>query len=157
MLKPFSQIAYEGTWNYIQGNRPIIQMNKWLNILKYNPIPSLLESNNPAILSFAQRDLLEETVLIEDLWQLPDPQKILKGSARVLARIHIPVLVYWFDLCSRQHFSFRIFKNRASNWKSIRIVYQKPAQEWIVGVKNIEGSKQRRSPVMVSFSDMQDA
>ena len=55
-------------------------MNKWLNVLKYNPIPSLLGSNNTAILLHAQRDLLEKNVLIEDLWHLPEPQKILRGQ-----------------------------------------------------------------------------
>ena len=41
-------------------------------------MPPLLESNNRAILSFLQRDLLEKAVLVDDLWQLPEPQRILK-------------------------------------------------------------------------------
>ncbi len=53
-------------------------MNKWLNDLKYNPIPPLLESNNTAILSFVQRDILEKDVLVNDLWQLSEPQRIVK-------------------------------------------------------------------------------
>ena len=53
-------------------------MNKWLNELKYDPIHPLLESNNRAIFLSAQRDLLDKTVSVEDLWQSPEPQRILR-------------------------------------------------------------------------------
>ncbi len=53
-------------------------MNKWLNELKCNPIYPLLESNNRAILLSVQRDLLDKTVPVEDLWQSPEPQRILR-------------------------------------------------------------------------------
>lgn len=46
--------------------------------LKYNPIPILLKSNNKAIETFVIRDLLEEKVLVKELWQLPEPKKLLK-------------------------------------------------------------------------------
>lgn len=55
-------------------------MNKWLNDFKYNPIPPLLESKNRAIISFVHRDLLEKNVLVNDLWQLSEPQRILGGQ-----------------------------------------------------------------------------
>ncbi len=53
-------------------------MEKWLHNLNYNPIASLLKTNNEAILSFVRRDLLDEAVLTENLWLLPEPQKILR-------------------------------------------------------------------------------
>lgn len=53
-------------------------MEKWLQDLKYNPIAPLLKSGNKAIIAFVRRDLLEEKIEIENLWQLPEPQKILK-------------------------------------------------------------------------------
>ena len=53
-------------------------MKKWLNNLNYNPITSLLKCNNEAILIFVRRDLLGETISVENLWLLPEPQKILK-------------------------------------------------------------------------------
>ena len=48
------------------------------NGLKYKLLPALLESNNEAIKTFVVRDLLEEKVSMEELWQLPEPKKILK-------------------------------------------------------------------------------
>ncbi len=53
-------------------------MNKWLNKLKYNPIEPLLESDNRAILLSVQRDLLDKTVPVEDLWHQSEPQRILR-------------------------------------------------------------------------------
>ncbi len=51
-------------------------MNKWLNELKCDPIYPLLESNDRAISLSVQRDLLDRTVSVEDLWQ--SPQRILR-------------------------------------------------------------------------------
>lgn len=53
-------------------------MDKWLGNLKYNPITPLLECRNVAVLTFVRRDLLDKAVSVEDLWQLAEPQKILK-------------------------------------------------------------------------------
>lgn len=53
-------------------------MKNWLDNLKYNPISPLLECNNEAILTFVRLDLLDKTVSVEDLWQLAEPQKILR-------------------------------------------------------------------------------
>ena len=53
-------------------------MNKWLNELNYDPIPPLLESGNEAIISSTNRHLAENTVSVEDLWQLPESQRILR-------------------------------------------------------------------------------
>jgi Squalene-hopene cyclase C-terminal domain len=53
-------------------------MDIWLRNLKYNPITPLLECGNVAILTFVRRDFLDKTVSVEDLWQLAEPQKILK-------------------------------------------------------------------------------
>ncbi len=43
------------------------QLVKWLNQLNYDPVPSLLESGNDAITLFAQQDLLDNTISVEDL------------------------------------------------------------------------------------------
>lgn len=53
-------------------------MNKWLNNLNYNPITSLHKSDNESILSFVRRDLLDQAVSTDDLWQSAGPQKILR-------------------------------------------------------------------------------
>ncbi len=49
--------------------------------MKYNAVPALLKSNERAIKAFVQRDLLGEKVSIEELWTLPEPQRILKRQA----------------------------------------------------------------------------
>ena len=54
-------------------------MEIWRQKLNYDPVPSLLASNNPVITYFVRRDLLEEQVdSIQTIWQLPVIQKILK-------------------------------------------------------------------------------
>jgi hypothetical protein len=53
-------------------------MKKWFDDLKYNPTPPLLECGDKSILLFIRRDLLNKTVSIQDLWQLPIPQRILR-------------------------------------------------------------------------------
>lgn len=53
-------------------------MNKWQGNLKYDPITPLLECENTAIIAFTKRDILDKDVLVKDLWQLSEPQKILK-------------------------------------------------------------------------------
>jgi hypothetical protein len=51
---------------------------KWLPGLRYSPIPPLLESGNRAIMLAAERDLLGRVCDAENLWQLPEVQKILR-------------------------------------------------------------------------------
>jgi hypothetical protein len=54
-------------------------MNDWRKQLKFDPLPPLLSSGNEALLYFVRRDLLGENVdPVQCLWQLPEPQKILK-------------------------------------------------------------------------------
>jgi Squalene-hopene cyclase C-terminal domain len=53
-------------------------MNKWLNELKYNPINALLQSDYGPIILSVERDLLDKNVAVEDLWLLPEPQRILR-------------------------------------------------------------------------------
>lgn len=53
-------------------------MGKWLHNFKYNPVTSLLKCNNEAVLSFVRRDILDEVITTENLWQLTGPQKILR-------------------------------------------------------------------------------
>ncbi len=62
-------------------------MKNWIKQLKYNPINLLIESNNAAITYFAKRDLLSENVPEKKyIWELPEPQKILKKQK---------ILGYW--------------------------------------------------------------
>lgn len=53
-------------------------MVRWLIKLNYDSVPSLLESGNEAITVFTERDLLDNAVSIEDLWQLPESRRILR-------------------------------------------------------------------------------
>ena len=53
-------------------------MKKWFDNLKYNPINSLLGCNNEAILTFVRRDLLNQTVSVEDLWRLAEPERVIR-------------------------------------------------------------------------------
>ncbi len=54
-------------------------MKPWQKQLKFDSIPALLEKNGPAIEYFTRRDLLEERVnRIQDIWELPVVQRILK-------------------------------------------------------------------------------
>ena len=54
-------------------------MRNWQNQLTFDPIASLLEKGNSAIRYFVERDLLNlEVNSIQNLWNLPEPTKILK-------------------------------------------------------------------------------
>jgi hypothetical protein len=51
----------------------------WQKQLRYNALPTLLAAENKAISYFARRELLgEKTALVQTIWELPQPQKILK-------------------------------------------------------------------------------
>ena len=50
----------------------------WLDIFKYNPIVPLLEYNNKAVSLTARRDLIDKQISLQDLWQLTEPQNILR-------------------------------------------------------------------------------
>lgn len=53
--------------------------NIWLKELAYNPIDTLVNSNNPSIEYFTRRDLLDENMPnVDCLWELPVPGKILR-------------------------------------------------------------------------------
>jgi hypothetical protein len=60
------------------GGKDQNPMKKWLHNLKYDPVASLLKTDNEAILALVRRDLLDEAVSINDLWQFAEPQKILR-------------------------------------------------------------------------------
>lgn len=53
-------------------------MKTWLSDLRYDPISSLLESGDRAISLFVQRDLLDKTLSVQDLWRLSEPLGILR-------------------------------------------------------------------------------
>ena len=51
----------------------------WHARLRYDPLPALLSTEFPAVETFARRDLLEEVdPPIEEVWILPEVQRILK-------------------------------------------------------------------------------
>lgn len=54
-------------------------MEGWRKQLRFDPLPPLLASENQALRYFARRDLLgEKVVCVENLWDLPEVQNILK-------------------------------------------------------------------------------
>lgn len=53
-------------------------MNKWLDVLKYSPISPLLSCGDEPVTLFVRRNLLDKAVSVEDLWQLFEPQRILR-------------------------------------------------------------------------------
>ena len=53
--------------------------DSWLSFLKYNPLPALKQTTNPALSYFIRRDLLDETLdPIEKLWTLPEALNLLR-------------------------------------------------------------------------------
>jgi hypothetical protein len=50
----------------------------WPDIFKYNPIVPLIEHKDKAVSLAAQRDLLGKNISLQDLWQLTEPQNILR-------------------------------------------------------------------------------
>jgi hypothetical protein len=56
-----------------------IDMKNWIKELKYDPIEPLMNSGDTAIMYYVRRDLLSEPVEgIEYIWDLPEPQKLLR-------------------------------------------------------------------------------
>ena len=56
-------------------------MEKWQNLLRYDPLPNLLSTNNQAIVFFTKRDLQSEKVNeTESLWDLPVALKIVSSQ-----------------------------------------------------------------------------
>lgn len=53
-------------------------MKKWPGDFRYDPIHPLLASEHRAIVSFTERDLLDKDFRVENLWQLPEVQKVLR-------------------------------------------------------------------------------
>lgn len=52
-------------------------MFDWRKLLKYNPIPFLLESDNPSIIYFTKRDLMKEKPASTNLWNQQYAIKLL--------------------------------------------------------------------------------
>jgi hypothetical protein len=52
---------------------------EWHKQFKYDPVKPLIQSDNPAVLYFTQRDLLQRPVapVTGTLWTLPTPQRII--------------------------------------------------------------------------------
>ncbi|MFX1451367.1 MAG: hypothetical protein ACFFCM_11020, partial [Promethearchaeota archaeon] len=53
-------------------------MGKWLKIFNYDPISYLKTSSNKAITLFFKRDLMDEDINLEVLWDLPEVTKLIK-------------------------------------------------------------------------------
>jgi hypothetical protein len=84
-------------------------MHSWKNQLKYDPLPSLLESRDEALLYFVQRDLLDEDAGdVRNLWELLAPQKMLRkqnadgswprAGKHKHAAINYPLIETWKQL-----------------------------------------------------------
>jgi hypothetical protein len=54
----------------------------WPDVFKYDPIVPLIECKDKAVSLFAQRDLLDNAISSENLWQLPEPQRILRKQRK---------------------------------------------------------------------------
>jgi hypothetical protein len=55
--------------------------NTWRKQLKIDAVPVLLASQNKALIYFTKRDLLDESSTpIDYVWELPEPQKLLKQA-----------------------------------------------------------------------------
>jgi hypothetical protein len=53
-------------------------MSPWVDPLKSSPLPALLAQDSAALAYFVRRDLLDEDPgRMEELWELPEPRKIL--------------------------------------------------------------------------------
>lgn len=51
---------------------------EWLKVLKHNPLPLLIKTNNSALLYFVRRDLLDENVQpISNIWNTDEVNKIV--------------------------------------------------------------------------------
>lgn len=58
-------------------------MTDWFSKFKINPTKPLLKSGDYSIIYFTKRDLLEESVQsIDDIWDLPEVQKIFKTQQK---------------------------------------------------------------------------
>ena len=54
-------------------------MGAWTDLLPVNPLPALLDTDQESLSYFVQRDLMDEQVgPVEDLWELPEPARILR-------------------------------------------------------------------------------
>jgi len=47
-------------------------------LLQYDPVPWLLSSEDEAVTTFVKRDLLKERVVMKKLWDLPEPQRLVR-------------------------------------------------------------------------------
>ena len=56
-------------------------MENWQDLLRYDPLPILLSSKNPAIVFFTKRDLQNENGnQVETLWKQPSVNKIMRNQ-----------------------------------------------------------------------------
>jgi hypothetical protein len=53
--------------------------DKWSDVLPYDPLPTLLDSGDPALVYFTRRDLLDwQAEPVETLWDLSDARELLE-------------------------------------------------------------------------------
>ncbi|MDP4219143.1 MAG: hypothetical protein Q8896_01775 [Bacteroidota bacterium] len=68
---------------HVTNSIELQQMATWLSILKYDPLPPLLASENKAIAFFAERDLVgKKKTNVKLLWDLPDAQRIVRKQQK---------------------------------------------------------------------------
>ncbi|MBN2016000.1 hypothetical protein JW766_04165 [Candidatus Dojkabacteria bacterium] len=58
-------------------------MSKWLEVLKYDLLPTLLSLDEPALNFFVRRDLKDEKdISVKELWDLPEARRILRRQQK---------------------------------------------------------------------------
>ena len=58
------------------------RMKTWTDCFKYDPVLPLIECKDQSISLSAQRDLLGKGIPLQDLWNLPEPLKILRKQKK---------------------------------------------------------------------------
>jgi len=88
---------------------------KWPKRFKYDPVKPLIESDNPAVFYFTQRDLLQRNVAAPSasLWTLQIPQRIISrqepgGWWKALGKDEDYYLVETFKLLANAGLPIRI-------------------------------------------------
>jgi hypothetical protein len=57
-------------------------MKNYPSLLKYDPLPKLLAAANKAIAFFTERDLMDNQLPVQQLWQLPPPLRIIRHQQK---------------------------------------------------------------------------
>src|SRR5690606_1170241 len=91
-------------------------MSDWRSKFIYDPVKTLLDSGDEAIIYFTKRDLLEEEVnSINYLWDLPEARKILKKQLDNGS----------WPFKGKKNEDCRVKYSLIETWKQLRVLIQK--------------------------------